>query len=328
MEHRLTPDLYNLGVAAKQIGGDAFAIALVETARDYPYQDAETGLETLALGIEKATFDEDAAVEMKNRLSETRREWRNLNLKAEPGIQQRKKWKYTWNPYGQCSWPPEDDIIESFHAHVREQSRLLLSNDPARSEKFTSSVKDGVDMRETLRNWHTGDIYVKEIPASRGTIEVVVFLFEPEPDPENYPWRQTWYAEHSEESTLCFFATNYMDNMVGPGIGQSTYGGCMMMYPPRPIPNVWDDPRLRLSETLEEKLLEGAFVHSREKHVTIVSPNLPTARWRQLAKHYKKHIIHIPLKKFSNQTIEKVRRFHVLNGKEIRTFASKFIQGI
>lgn len=328
MERRLTPDLYNLAITAKQIGGDAFAIALVETARDYPYQDKEKNLETLALGIDKASFDEDTLVEMKNRLSETRYEWRNLDLKAEPGIQQKKKWKYTWNPYGQCSWPPEDDIIESFHTHVREQSRLLLSNDLARSEKFTSSVKDGIDMRETLRNWHTGDIYVKEIPASRGTIEVVVFLFESEPDPQNYPWRQTWYAEHNEESTLCFFATNYIDTMVGPGIGQATYGGCMMMYPPRPIPNIWDDPRLCLSGTLEERLLEGAFSHSREKHIAVVSPNLPTARWRQLAKHYKKHIVHIPLKKFSNQTIEKVRRFHVLNGKEIRTFASKFIQDI
>ena len=284
MERRLTPDLYNLAISAKQIGGDAFAVALVETARNYPFQDAETHLETLSLGIEKGTFDANTVVEMKNRLSETRYEWRNLDLKAEPGIHQQKKWKYTWNPYGQCSWPPEDDIIESFHTHVREQSRLLLSNDLVRSEKFTSSVKDGVDIRETLRNWHTGDIYVKEIPSSRGTIEVVVFLFEAQPDPKNYTWRQTWYAEHTEESTLCFFATNYMDNMVGPGVGQATYGGCMMMYPPRPIPNIWDDPRLLLSETVEEKLLEGAFAHSREKHITVVSPNLPPARWRQFGR--------------------------------------------
>lgn len=328
MEHRLTPDLYTLAIAAKQTGGDAFAISLIETARDYPFQNAESGLESLALGIEKATFGENQVVEMKNRLSETRFEWRNLDLKADPPKHQQKKWKYTWNPHGQCSWPPEDNIIESFHTHVREQSRLHLSNDLARSEKFTSSVKDGIDMRETLRNWHTGDIYVKEIPPSRGTIEIVVFLFETEPDPGKYTWKQTWYAEHEEESTLCFFATDYMEHMVGPGIGQATYGGCMMIYPPRPIPNIWEDPRLRLSETLVEKLLEGAFAHSREKHVTVISPNLPNSRWRQLAKYYKKHIIHIPLKRFSNQTLEKVRRFHVLNGKEIRSFASKFIQEI
>ena len=100
----------------------------------------------------------------------------------------------------------------------------------------------------------------------------------------------------------------------------------MMIYPPRPIINIWQDPRLHMGETLEEKLLEAAFLHSREKHVTVVSPGPPTMTWRKMARKYQKRIIHIPMKRFSNQTIEKVRRFHVLNGKEIRSFAQHFIQ--
>ena len=56
--------------------------------------------------------------------------------------------------------------------------------------------------------------YVKEIPPSRGQVEIVVLLFDAEPDPEHYTWRQTWYAEHEEESTLCFFATDYMSELV------------------------------------------------------------------------------------------------------------------
>ncbi len=328
MEHRLTPDLYTLVVSAKQIGGDAYAIALMEAARDYPFQQVAPGMDTLALGIDQAVLDDDQVMTMKNRLNETQFEWRSLDLKPDPEQFKQEQWKYTWNPYGQCSWPPEDEKIESMNTHVREQSKLLLSNDLARTEKFTSSVKDGIDIRDTLRNWHTGDIYVKEIPPSRGTIEVVVFLFEMEPQPERYPWRQTWYAEHKDESTLCFFATNYMDNMVGPGIGQATYGGCMMIFPPRPILNIWEDPRIFMAKTLEEKLLEAAFLHSREKHVTVVSPGPPKAGWRRMCRQYKKRIIHIPLKRFSAQTIEKVRRFHVLNGKHIRSFATRFIQDI
>ena len=328
MEHRLTPDLYTLVVSAKQIGGDAYAIALMEAARDYPFQQVAPEMDTLALGIDQAVLDDDQVMTMKNRLNETQFEWRSLDLKPDPEQFKQEQWKYTWNPYGQCSWPPEDEKIESMNTHVREQSKLLLSNDLARTEKFTSSVKDGIDIRDTLRNWHTGDIYVKEIPPSRGTIEVVVFLFEMEPQPERYPWRQTWYAEHKNESTLCFFATNYMDNMVGPGIGQATYGGCMMIFPPRPILNIWEDPRIFMAKTLEEKLLEAAFLHSRERHVTVVSPGLPKADWRRMSRRYKKRIIHIPLKRFSAQTIEKVRRFHVLNGKHIRSFATRFIQDI
>ncbi len=325
MENRLTPDLYTLGSTARQIGGDVFSLAVIEAAREYPFQSQYPEMETMSLGIEKASIDDEHVVTMKNRLSETAYEWRNLNLKVEPDPEKQDQWRYTWNPYGQCSWPPEDDRIESFHTHVREQSKLLLSSDLARSEKFTSSVKDGIDMRETLRNWHTGDIYVQEIPPSKGKVEIVVFLFEMEPDPKKYSWCQTWFAEHQEESTLCFFATSFGDKLIGPGIAQATYGGCMMIFPPRPIPNIWEDPRLYHSSTLEEKLLEGAFFHSRERHVTVVSPNLPPVAWKQLARFYKKRIIHIPLKRFSHQTIEKIRCFHVLNGKEIRSFASRFI---
>jgi hypothetical protein len=328
MERRLTPDLYTLVVSAKQIGGDAYAIALMDAARDYPFQKKEAGMDTLALGIDMAVLEDDQVINMKNRLNETQFEWRTLDLKPNPEQFKQEQWKYTWNPYGQCSWPPEDEKIESLNTHVREQTKLLLSNDLARTEKFTSSVKDGIDIRDTLRNWHTGDIYVKEIPPSRGTIEVVVMLFEMEPQPDRYTWRQTWFAEHKEESTLCFFATNYMDNMIGPGIGQATYGGCMMIFPPRPILNIWEDPRLFMGDTLEEKLLEAAFFHSREKHITVVSPGPPKVGWRRMARQYKKRIIHIPLKRFSVQTIEKVRQFHVLNGKHIRSFATRFIQEI
>ena len=37
IERRLTPDLYSLVVAAQQTAGDDFALAVAETAREYPY---------------------------------------------------------------------------------------------------------------------------------------------------------------------------------------------------------------------------------------------------------------------------------------------------
>ncbi len=328
MESRLLPDLYTLVNSAKQFGGDPFAIAVLEAARDYPFEEPESDTHKISLGIDQGILDtEDASpMQMKNRLLETQFEWRTLNLKPDPDVQQKENWKHRWDPYGQCSWPPEDEKIENLNTHVREQTRLLLSHDLARTEKFTSSVKDGIDIRDTLRHWYTGNIYVKEIPPSRGEVEIIVFLFDPEPDPKQYNWRQTWYAEHKEESTLCFYATEYMENLIGPGIGQATYGGCMMLFPPRPIIDIWQDPRLRFSETLEEKLLEAAFFHSQEKHVAVVSACSPQMAWRRLARRYGKKIIHLPLKRFSNQTIEKVRRFHVLNGKDIRSYAKRFIQ--
>src|SRR5204862_997809 len=137
-------------------------------------------------------------------------------LLPQPPKQQQIEWRMRWDPFRQCYWPPEDVAIEKFRTHVKDTALNLIGADLAKTEKFTTSLKDGLDIRETLRNWHTGDLYVKLIPPDRGSIEAVVFLFDVPADPERYPSRSTWYAEHSEESTLAFFATDPMQNLVGP----------------------------------------------------------------------------------------------------------------
>jgi len=338
MERRLTPDLYSLVVAAKQTGGDDFALAIADTAREYlyapgssdaafdPSSETDPANPRLRMGIDQADVPGWGTSKMVSRLSGQALTWRNCELRPKPAERERKLWKQRWDPYGMCSWPPEDDRIESFHNHVREQAKAILGADLARSEKFSSSVMDGIDIRETLRNWHTGDLYVKVIPPSRGSIEVVVFLFDVPADPRVYTNRATWYAEHSEESTLAFFATDHMKNMVGPGIAQAEYGGAFFLFPPRPILDIWEDPRLNFADTLEERLLAAAFLHSKERHVAVVSARPPLASWRRLASRYHRKIVHLPLHRFGGQLIERLRRFHVLNGKSVRSFAADFIR--
>ncbi|MFB3145988.1 MAG: hypothetical protein ACE1ZO_02590, partial [Nitrospirales bacterium] len=171
------------------------------------------------------------------------------------------------------------------------------------------------------------DIYVKDIPPSRGHVEIVVFLFEVPADPAKFSWKATWYAEHGQESTLCFYATPFLENMVGPGIGQSQYGGSLFQFPPRPIPNIWDDPRLDFAQSLEDRLIAGAALHSTERHIAVVSPIPLLSRWKKIARKFDRQLIPIPLSRFSGQTVNRLRHFHVLNGHEIRSFASQFIQG-
>ena len=328
IERRLTPDLYTLVVAAQQTAGDDLAISIGEAAREYPYGDISEFDNVLRMGVGKAEVPGWGTARMISRLPGQAMSWRSCKLRTRPLEKDKKAWKQRWNPFGMCSWPPEDDRIESFQRHVRDQAKAILGADLARSEKFTSSVMDGLDIRETLRNWHTGDLYVKVLPPSRGTIEIVVFLFDVPADPQRYTNRATWYAEHAEESTLAFFGTDPMKNMVGPGIAQAEYGGAMFLFPPRPIPDVWDDPRLDFADTLEDRLIAGAFLHSKERHVAIVSPKPPTAAWRRLARRYGKKIVHLPLGRFGGQLVERLRRFHVLNGKEVRSFASEFIRDL
>jgi len=343
MDRRLTPDLYSLVLAAKQMAGDAFAVTLLDTAKGYALQSGEERQPPLSVGIGKVEFPDGHVAQAKNRLQGPALAWRSLSLRPAPEPVTSRRWALQWNPFRQCSWPPEDNRIESFTQHVREQARAILGADLARTEKFTSSIKDGVDMRETLRHWYQAqrrqgpqavsparsprmDIYVKDFPPARGHVEAVLFLFETPADPSRYSWQATWYAEHEEESTLCFYASPFQDRMIGPGIGQSCYGGALFLFPPRPIPDIWRDPRLDFAQTLEERLIGGGALHSHAPHVALVTPVPPSARWRRIARSFNRRLVPIPLSRFSGQTLDRLRRFHVLNGHEIRSYATQFIR--
>lgn len=335
LEHRLKPDLYTLVHAARQMAGDSFALILLETAKTYAYQPDPSQLTikpVATMGIGALQDPGGDILQAKNRLQGDPQVWRNLTLRPQPPLPQKHSWAHLWNPYRQCSWPPEDARIESFASHVRQQSQQALGADLARTEKFSTSLEDGIDVRETLRQWATKpqrsvfDLKVKVTPPARGTIEALVFLFEVPADPNMYTWRTTWFAEHQEESTLCFYATPFSTQMVGPGIGQARYGGTMFLYPPRPIPDIWDNPLFDFTTTLEERLLAGACAHSQEPYVAVVSPVPLKATWRNIARRFGRKLVPLPLHRFSGQTVARLRQFHVLNGHEIRSYAARFIR--
>jgi len=325
IDNRLTPDLYTLVTAAKQIVGDSFALELVETAREYPYREPRD-LPELVLGIEKARFPNGDMLRMVNRLPGPPIFWGKVELKPRPPKIDQRKWRLAWNPFGQCSHLPEDDAIERFRRHVTECARNIMGLDLVRTEKFTTSLKDGLDIRETLRHFYAGDLYVKVNPPVRGDLDCVVALFDTPAHPRDYPWRTTWYAEHEDESTLAFFATNYLADIVGPGIGRALYGGALFLFPPVQIPDIWSDKRLDFADTLEERLLAAACLHSRHGRIALLSPVPPGALWRRLARGFGKKWVHVPLSRFSASLIRRLRVVHVLNGKHVRSYADYFIR--
>jgi hypothetical protein len=335
LEHRLTPDLYTLVLAAKQLAGDEFALKLLETSKTYRYQLRPSVLDnrpSVYMGIGGLQDPDGEVLRAVNRLQGDPLVWRSITLRPTPPIPQKQSWAHQWNPNRQCSWPPEDHRIESFAAHVRQQSRNILGADLSRVERFNTSLEDGIDLRETLRQWAVNpqrsvqDIQVKVIPPAKMTIEALVFFFEVPADPQIFSWRTTWYAEHQEESTLSFYATPFAANMVGPGIGEACYGGALFLFPPRLIPDIWENPALDFAASLEERLLAGACAHSREPHVAVVSPVPVKSVWRKIAHRFGRKLVPIPLHRFSGQTIARLRRFHVLNGHDIRSYAARFIR--
>ncbi len=325
IERRMSPDLYTLVTAAKQVAGDQYALRLAETARLYPYTERDV-YSRIAMGIDKARLPDGEVVSMVSRLPGPPLAWRSCDLQRRTEKSENREWGQRWNPFRQCSWPPEDEKIENFRAHVFDRAKTIMSMDLARTEKFTTSVMDGIDIRETLRHWYDGEIHVKVLPPARGNLDAVVMLFDSPADPREYPWRTTWFAEHENESTLAFYATSFMEEMVGPGIGVATYGGGLFLFPPISIPDIWMDPELDFTETMEERVLAAACLHSRSSTIALLSPLPPGAGWRRLAKRYGKSIVHVPLGQFGASTIQQLRMVHVLNGKHVRSYASEFIR--
>ncbi len=331
IHRRMTPDLITIVTAAQQILGDPFALQVAELANEYHYTRDNLEYEHLdevTLGIDQARLPDGEIVSLVSRLPGPPMTWCTIKLQRRPTRFEQTQWKYRWNPYSQCSYPPEDDRIENFRTRVFERARAIIGNDLARTEKFTTSVKDGIDIRDTLRHWYERQIYVKVVPPSRGTLDACVMLFDSPADPRDYPWRTTWFAEHKNESTLALYATNFQDEMVGPGIGLSIYGGAMFLYPPIAIPDVWSDPRLDYTETLEERLIASACMYSSGRQIALVCSMPPGAGWRRLARRFKKHLIHVPLHSFSDEQIQQLRRVHVLNGREVRSYAEEFIRRV
>ncbi|MDG2382567.1 MAG: hypothetical protein P8N76_12935 [Pirellulaceae bacterium] len=325
LERRLTPDLYSIVMAAKQVCGDGYALHVAEVAREYPYQGA-LQQRSVGMGVDQIRMPDGGTLVAKSRLPGPPVTWRSCELRRRPDKSERERWGMKWNPMSQCSWPPEDDLIENFRAHVVDRAKQLMGADLVRTEKFTTSIKDGIDIRDTLRNWHTQQIYVKVLPPTRGKLDAVVMLFDSPADPRDYPVRTTWFAEHENESTLAFFSSDFSEELVGPGIGLATYGGAMFLFPPVAIPDIWNDPRLDFVETLEERILAAACLHSESSTIALLSAYPPGAAWRRLAKRFGKKWIHVPLAQFSDATVQQLRMVHVLNGREVRSYAAHFIR--
>lgn len=284
-------------------------------------------LPLVKIGIGKIEMPDEDVVAAVSRLPGPPVHWSHLELRPKKDFKKDKsKWMKNWNPYMQCSWPPEDERIERFRSAVFDRAKQIVGADAARSEKFTTSVQDGIDIRETLRHWYDGDIYVKIHPPVRGGLDCVVMLFDTPADPKEYKWRATWFAEHKDESTLAFYATNFADSPVGPGICTATYGGTMFLYPPRAIPEVWQDRRFDFATTLEERLIAAACKFAQCRQVALLSPVAPGHNWRRIAKQFGKTLVHVPLGQFSDSTIQQLRIVHVLNGKQVRSYAADFIR--
>lgn len=321
----LMPSLFDIVTAAKGVGGNAYAVRMLKSARYYPFLPIDTPCPTMSVGIDQVRLEQEQNTRHAvNLFKDTVHVWKTLAIKPDPGMTRKQRYRYRWNPMGMCSHVPEDERIERFNGHVRSRALRIRAEDQSHSEKFLTSVKDGIDIRETLRNWYSGDIYVRELPPGRGTVDTAIIIFDNNND-ERYPHRGTWYAEHPDESTLTFYATDPFENLIGPGVARCEYGGLSLLFPPRPVPSAFAMNHPATLHTAAHLIAWGAMLFSKERVVAYVAAQKPDLALRTAARTLKKHLVWIPLSSFSSETLRRLRRFHVLNGKEVRSWATRFI---
>ena len=324
-EKRLMPDLMEMIQAAKGVFGDSFAEKILKSAKYYPFFDPLAD-NYLKIGID--TIKDPIYGEMRkapNIFKDPNLVWKRIKLKQDPKKEKKEEYKYYWNSHGMCSHLPEDVLIENLNARVKSMALASLEHSKVKTEKFTSSIKDGLDIRETLRNWHSGDIYVKEEPVQHSGMDAVVILYDENHD-DKYPNQMVWSAEHNEESTLTFFGTDPFENMIGPGIAECSYGGLSLIFPPKPILDPFRFLKNNPSyKTLSEKIIWATCKFSRENNIAVLSKRKPGLRYERIAQKFGKKLVWVSFQKFNQEKLERVRKFHVLNGKEIRSIASRFI---
>ena len=319
----LLPDLFQLLAAARGCVDDNFAYALCRLATCYPWQSENSDLATISISPEDIWGGS-------RHIRFRPRQKRNKSL-SRIGLVKRKRekrpgeWLESFDDPSICSYPEEDIAIENYGRFLKLKGSMQLSEELSRSEKFSNSLLDGIDMRETMRNIHEGNIYVREQQRAKGGVGCLVVIFDEDHKKERFPYRMTWLGEHDQESDMAFYATDPTENIVGPGICRCEYGGFMLSYPPRRMMDVWQDPDYQMAKSRSEVLLMAALDYSIEKHVVYVATKPPRSIFKQISARQDRKIVYIPLGSLSPQKMKRLRILHILSGKDKREIAKDYI---
>lgn len=323
MDSMLVAGIFDMATAARGIVDDNFGWEVWNAANAYSWQRESSGLETVNLSGE-AVFLRTRKMRLRRRLPRPKRMLMPHGLKKHPKEQRSGEWAQQIDGASICSYPPEDILIEDYGKFLRQRARTMISEERVRVEPFSTSVLDGIDIRETIRNWHEGKIYVRKYDKRAGDVGAVVVIFD-EDRMDRYHYCTTWLGEHQNESDMAFYSTHPFDHMVGPGIGRAEYGGLLMVLPPRRMYDVWSDPDYDFAETKPERLLLAGLDYSVERHVVYVAPKPPRSIYRSIAAHLNRSILYIPLGQLSPTRLKKIRVVHVLDGHDKRGIAKEYL---
>ena len=321
----LIADFYQLIMAARGVADDNFAYEVWDLGSYYPWQDSSGLYETIHIRADEVWIH-GKRFTLRRRFPRLRERLMHIPIHDRKKERAPGEWTREFNEMLLCSYPPEDIVIEGYGDFLKKKALNILSEERARVEPFTNSLLDGIDVRETIRNWHhERKIYVKEHLRVNGGAGSVVVIFDEDPDDCRFSWKMTWLGEHHQESDMAFYSTPLGAKIVGPGISRCEYGGFMLTHPPLRLYDVWTDPYYAHATKKSEVLLMSAIEYSVEKHVIYVAASPPRSYFAGFASRLGKKIVYIPIGQLSPTSLKKLRVFHVLSGRHLREIAKDYV---
>jgi hypothetical protein len=319
----LVANVYDLTVAARSIVDDNYGWEVWQMANRYLAQHEHSDLETVRLTASEIWIN-TKRLRIRRRLPRPKQRLKPTGIKPRKREKTPGEWAKQTSGDAICSYPPEDLLIEEYGRFLKKKAKALLSEERVRVEPFTTSLLDGIDLRETIRNWHHKKIYVRQADRLAGEVGAVVLIFDEDTE-DRYQYLTTWLGEHQNESDMAFYSTFPFDNIVGPGIGRAEYGGLLMTLPPRRLFDVWSDDDYQFAESKPERLLMAALDYSVERFVVFVASKPPRSIFRSIASHLGRKILYVPIGALSPTKIKRLRVVHVLDSYERRAEAKDYL---
>ena len=205
----------------------------------------------------------------------------------------------------------------------QEEGKSILSEERVRVEPFTTSILDGVDLRETIRKWYEGRIYVRQFQKIQGEVGSVIVIFDEDrdnrtltrpPGSEKTRTSRTWRSIRPSRSTI-WWARDRARRVWRLPDG----------LPPRRMYDVWQDADYEFAESKSERLLLAGIDYSIHRYVVYVAAKPPRTIFKTIASRVGRTIIYIPIGQLSPVSLKKIRVVHVLDGYDKREIAKEFL---
>ncbi|MEX1012176.1 MAG: hypothetical protein WD595_03765 [Waddliaceae bacterium] len=318
ISNRLMPNIFQLLTVAKACVDHNYAFEVWKLLTHYPHLKNIDNLDELDLSPEQLWGDSKM---IQFHLKEQRTKGLSYHTRSK---ERPKHFRHSSGMFSLCSYPPEDLVIEEFGKFLQKKGQKIILDEFCRTQPFSASLEDGIDTKETIRHWHEKKLYVKVHGKPPGAVGSIIVIFDEDIE-EKFPLRLTWHGEHDQESDMAFYSTPIGKEVIGPGICRCQYGGFLLSYPPRRLYDIWNDPDYRGLRSKAEVLLLAGIQYSQKSLIVYVAKEPPRRLLKSLASRHGKKVLYIPIGQLSVVILQRMRQFHILDGRDRRNFADEYI---